>query len=110
MPEGLLASNGVNTPLSINDFRDTLNKRLPIAAISAALCWWWTPSCLRAYARLSRRVLGPATSERLAARVSDFTDSRNQTVAIASRLFIGEKTVEKFTGNIFTKLGLARLR
>lgn len=80
VPPGLFSSNGADTPVSINTFRDTLIKGLPFAAISAALCWWWTPPCLRAYARLSRRVLGPAASARLAARVSDLTESRSQTV------------------------------
>ena len=80
VPDGLFSSNGSHTPLSINTFRDTLTKGLPVAAVSAALCWWWTPACLRAYARLSRRVLGPAVSARLAARVNDLTESRSQTV------------------------------
>ena len=79
VPPGLFASNGP-TPASITTFRDTLIRGLPIAALSAALCWWWTPAFLRAYARVSRLLLGPAAAERLATRVSDLTDSRSQTV------------------------------
>jgi signal transduction histidine kinase len=79
VPPGLFASNGP-TPMSITTFRETLTKGLPLAVLAAVLCWWWTPPFLRAYARLSRLLLGPAAAERLAVRVTDLTESRSQTV------------------------------
>jgi signal transduction histidine kinase len=79
VPPGLFASNGP-TPASITTFRETLTKGLLLAGLSALLCWWWTPGFLRAYARLTRHLLGPTAALRLAARVSDLTESRSHTV------------------------------
>jgi signal transduction histidine kinase len=51
----------------------------PMAVVALALWWWVGPLVLRGYARLSRTLLGPGSAA-LAARVSELTESRAETV------------------------------
>jgi signal transduction histidine kinase len=53
---------------------------IPIAAVSIALFWWTTRPIMRAYARMTRRMLAPAERDRLANRVAQLTESRAETV------------------------------
>lgn len=104
--------------------------------VAVLLAWWWgAPRLLRGYALLSRRLLGVAATTALTSRVGQLLAGRaaaqpgrstklgrltprerevlalvaegRTKAAVAARLFITEKAVDKHLTSVFRKLDLA---